>query len=522
MKLLIVDDQVTVVEGLQEEVNWEEIGIDEVFGAYSAAQAQQILKMQSIDIMLCDIEMPCEDGLSLVSWMRSQGMKTCVILLTAHAKFAYAQESVRLGVNEYILQPAPYAKIVAAVKGAVQNVRQAQTERQLTQYGQEYIRRERTIVTAAVWSWLTGKQNKKEINALADQGKVPRREETVFLLLMQTLRWSKLTNWEPELFAYALQNIIDEIFRPFAQKTLVVSMHRGEHAVYLWGDGYKLTVAGVQRQMAFFQRVCQQYFQCEMAVYLGGPILAGQSRRVWDELSAMQADNVTRGEGVFLLDRDNPQKNYHFFLPQTHDWVERLQGDYPELVEKEAYGLLDELVTEGKMCAQVLRDFNQDFLQVLYLAMGSDDSFWNQTLDETKNYEIYRNAAYSVENMKQLIHLAVSHLSSRGKTPEKELQQRIDEYIDAHITEEIHRGDLARAVYLNPDYLNRVFKRIAGHSLKEYVILRKMEAARRLLRTTRLPVNIVAGRVGFAQVSHFSSTYKKQFGCTPMQERKEN
>lgn len=119
MKLLIVDDQFTVVDGLLEGIDWRGLGIRETFGVYSAAQAQQILREQQIDIMLCDIEMPNEDGLSLVAWIREQKLDVCVILLTAHAEFSYAQESVRLKVFEYILQPAPYAKIAEADRKSV-------------------------------------------------------------------------------------------------------------------------------------------------------------------------------------------------------------------------------------------------------------------------------------------------------------------------------------------------------------------------------------------------------------------
>ena len=82
----------------------------------------------------------------------------------------------------------------------------------------------------------------------------------------------------------------------------------------------------------------------------------------------------------------------------------------------------------------------------------------------------------------KLIHLAVEYIGKAAETPERELQQKVDRYIDEHMEEEIHRADLANHVYLNPDYLNRVFKQITGKSLKEYVILRKMEMARKFAR----------------------------------------
>ena len=82
-----------------------------VVPAYNAFEAKQILLTQRVDIMLCDIEMPVENGLALFRWVQEQGLDTECIFLTAHADFYYAKEAVRLGGFDYILQPARYEDI---------------------------------------------------------------------------------------------------------------------------------------------------------------------------------------------------------------------------------------------------------------------------------------------------------------------------------------------------------------------------------------------------------------------------
>ena len=72
MNLLIVDDQVSVVQGLMEQVEWRRYGIDKVYGANSAFEAQQVIRENEIEILLCDIEMPTESGLSLIAWIRRE------------------------------------------------------------------------------------------------------------------------------------------------------------------------------------------------------------------------------------------------------------------------------------------------------------------------------------------------------------------------------------------------------------------------------------------------------------------
>ena len=123
MKLLIVDDQRSVVQGLLHCTDWAALGFDQVEGALNAIDARASLQRREAEVMLCDIEMPVESGLDLLKWMRGEGMRTRCIFLTAYAKFQYAQEAVRLGGFDYIMQPAPYAQVIGAVEKALREVR---------------------------------------------------------------------------------------------------------------------------------------------------------------------------------------------------------------------------------------------------------------------------------------------------------------------------------------------------------------------------------------------------------------
>lgn len=64
MKLLIVDDQSTVVQGLLHCTNWAAMGFTVVDTALNAVDAKASLLRQEAEVMLCDIKMPMESGLA--------------------------------------------------------------------------------------------------------------------------------------------------------------------------------------------------------------------------------------------------------------------------------------------------------------------------------------------------------------------------------------------------------------------------------------------------------------------------
>ena len=74
MKLLIVDDNKYVVEGLKKQLNWNELGVDEVFGCYRVDQAKEVLAKESVDLLISDIEMPGQTGFDLLDWIEEQGI----------------------------------------------------------------------------------------------------------------------------------------------------------------------------------------------------------------------------------------------------------------------------------------------------------------------------------------------------------------------------------------------------------------------------------------------------------------
>lgn len=78
MKILVVDDQPDVVAGILDGVNWRALHVEKAYSALSAAEAKDLLLREKIDILLCDIEMPGESGLSLVAWLQKQGRKPSV------------------------------------------------------------------------------------------------------------------------------------------------------------------------------------------------------------------------------------------------------------------------------------------------------------------------------------------------------------------------------------------------------------------------------------------------------------
>lgn len=140
MILLIVNDEAIIAETMKTEVEWKKCGIDEVYIAYDVCSAREIIKDKNIDILLCDIEMPRENGLALMRWIRENEMEIECVILICHAKFAYAQEAIDLRCQDYVVMPVPYEEIGRRVYKVVKRIEKLKEEKRYIQYGKNVLK----------------------------------------------------------------------------------------------------------------------------------------------------------------------------------------------------------------------------------------------------------------------------------------------------------------------------------------------------------------------------------------------
>lgn len=125
----------------------------------------------------------------------------------------------------------------------------------------------------------------------------------------------------------------------------------------------------------------------------------------------------------------------------------------------------------------------------------------------------YRNSLLIYE---LLIMLSSKRIEASEKREEKE--KPIDDaihYIATHISEDLLVSEIARQVGLSEAYFSRRFRSVMDSSPKEYIIQKRMNEAKHMLKTTSLAVKEIALNVGFNSESHFINTFTAQNGLSP-------
>ena len=90
--------------------------------AYNAQIAKKKVQEHLIDLIICDIEMPQENGLVFLGWVKAHYPEISAIILTAYPEFHYAQTAISLGVRRYLLKPISFAELSDTVREMVNEI----------------------------------------------------------------------------------------------------------------------------------------------------------------------------------------------------------------------------------------------------------------------------------------------------------------------------------------------------------------------------------------------------------------
>lgn len=122
-KVVLVDDEARIVEGLSKLIPWDEYQCEVVATASDIITATNIIKEHNPHILFTDIRMPDGNGLNMLAGLRSEHPDMEVTVLTGFKEFDYAQKAISLGVTRFVLKPSRMEELLDALSVMTGNLK---------------------------------------------------------------------------------------------------------------------------------------------------------------------------------------------------------------------------------------------------------------------------------------------------------------------------------------------------------------------------------------------------------------
>lgn len=114
-RVVIIDDEPRIVEGLKCVVDWSRYGCVVTATGRDASSGAEMIRKHRPHIVFTDIKMPDEDGLTMLAGLKGEFPQMQIAVLTGHRDIEYAQEAIRLGVSRYLLKPSKMDELEEAL-----------------------------------------------------------------------------------------------------------------------------------------------------------------------------------------------------------------------------------------------------------------------------------------------------------------------------------------------------------------------------------------------------------------------
>ena len=524
LKLVIVDDEPILLQGLLHTYDWESMGFEVVGSASSGEQALEVIREVKPDVVLTDIRMKQITGLMVIEEIQKEGLECLFVVLSAYRDFEYAKQACDLGAFAYLLKPIEDDKLQETMESAYQKCMERQKA------DEKYESWEKLLVSDST-SFLQVVVQKYVQNRL-EYDKVKEVFDAIGNILLENDRFItvcadidiayKITNsLDYEASRLKLLNLLEE---PVKERYFYWKMEDQEgnyifiiktqdNAVvrelkHLLEDikqkGTSPVIAAISKPYKGIEGIKRSYEEAQKLFGIAGA--AGASAlAVSEELEDYTDKGSSDDADILIVNavRKNKAKElkdafihmiYH--LPKD----EELQCKYfhkvmlkVELMVKDSYGMTDELKEKFQNYYSNMQNLNAArAVDVCYKIIGNviEERQKCAEKDETKYFKEYIQAAVA--------------------------------YIDEHLDdEELSIVSVATHVYLNPVYFGRVFKNTFHMTFKKYILQQRMEKAKRLLEEGDVSIGNICEQVGINNPSYFSHLFKQYTGKLPSEYKKE-
>ena len=123
IKVFLVEDEFAIREGIRRTVNWEKEGFVLCGEAGDGEMAYPLILKEKPEILITDIRMPFMDGLELCRLVKEALPSVRILILSGYDDFSYAQEAIRIGVEEYLLKPLSEEMLLTKLRAVAEKIR---------------------------------------------------------------------------------------------------------------------------------------------------------------------------------------------------------------------------------------------------------------------------------------------------------------------------------------------------------------------------------------------------------------
>lgn len=494
LKVLLVDDEPNVRQGIKMMIPWEEIGCEVIGEADDGDDGlSKIMNMQP-DIVIADIKMPGKTGIEMTEAAKALGYKGKVLILSGYSDFSYAKTAIALGVENFILKPVDEDELTEAVKTAGEKINREREHRYKQEIGREYLSEQlvRGLFSGDPVQIAAAAEEYSYLSYCAaivccDGGQ---SEKTADYGCMRKF-FDALSN--VDVISVDISGAMGILFKGWAYSDAVSALRK------LHSELSEKAFISCGSNVEEPSEICRSY--SEAADFYRNRFIFRHCGVATTELFSVRRSETCE---------DIAQKIYAYM--EIND-TEKLNAALDSFMDSML--TLDNTPEKAKIsCITLIMEVRSRIIR-----SAADKKPENMITD---SFATEIGELGSLSEMVEAIRRKLIDISDScfGKTT-KSTMERVVQYIRANYNRELRLEILAGIFGYNSAYLGKVFHQYTGENFNNYLDEIRITEAKRLLSMDEYKVYEVAEMVGYSNINYFHNKFKKYVGMSPLSYKKQ-
>ncbi|MFC5648220.1 response regulator [Paenibacillus solisilvae] len=522
MKVMIVEDEPLLREGLIRKIDWSQLDLQLAGEASDGLEAISQLEQYKPDIILTDVRMPGMDGLQFISKVHASLPHTKFVIISGYNEFEYVREAMQYNVKDYLLKPVDRDKLHTLLSSLCRQLRdekQAAAEHSKLSKLEQLMRQ--SDLEAADFQFT---------HLLTEQGADFRRH---LLTLGESTYWTaasiqitpqlnnaRFKESDHALARFAVLNLIHDT--PLSNKIKSVAFKHAYHPEEIvWFLGCRSLPELHQMAEELEETLVWSAEHLGLCVSIGiGSPKQEQSKLRISYLEARHhlKNRLLFGDGRVYADDccGNARQGYPLLTEQAQKALSSMlvERNYKEFIQY-AQRLFQDLANGPTPRYEQLEYLYTEIIHLLRRHTAKKGIHLSPE-DELKTL-------VNLEDMKSwndIIPILEQQLSMLDRKEDRspscdDIIHSVQQYVEQHFAENLSLQWVTDSYYIHPNYFSKRFKQVVGISFNDYVTRVRMERSKELLAATTMKIARISQLVGYEDQNYFCNVFKKATGISP-------
>lgn len=507
-KVLLVDDEKLSRDSIATLVQWEEHGLQLIGAAKNGFEALEWVDKEMPDIVITDIKMPVMNGLELIGKIKERRSDTVFVVLSGYDEYDYMSEAMRYGIKHYLLKPCNELQIIDVLSEIKLEIANANREREFfTKLNNNFTRvlpqvKEQFLRDIA----LTGTYNQRDFEEFMAMFHI--QAQSFQLVLVQ---FGESCGY---LEKFALKNIAEDLFT--SEKLYLSTVVEDSVLLLIQAMAFE-DMATILNEV---RDIYKSYYRLELFMGVSGAGGFTDIRSMYKEVHDVLRYRFYFTEGC-MLTRDDVQ------VTSKAAWQVDFNASFEAIASSVKAGDVNDVTHRLQSLLDVFEEHRMEINEVkshcmeLYMIVirqgqlppSSEKMFQVVTFQELDTLHATFEFLRSIS-----IEVAKTNYQESSSSQNKMIASVI-QIVDEHLgNPELSLTWIGKELlYMNVDYLGRLFSKETGVKFSQYVLERRMEQAIRFIEDAGdLRVYEISRLTGFREdTPYFSKVFKKYTGFTP-------